>query len=916
MRPLLVDRCYQCHSTKSEKIKGNLLLDSPEGWLKGGDAGPAVVPGDVTKSLLVDAIQYKHQEMEMPPKGKLPDAEIGILVEWVRMGAPAPDEVKNIGKGRTIDITAGRKFWSYQPIADVAVPTVKNTRWPKNAIDQFVLASLESKGIAPVADADAATLCRRLYFDLIGLPPTPEQLQTFTSDKSADRYENLVDALLSSPAFGERFGRHWLDIARFGESLTLRGFVLKDAWRYRDYVIDAFNQDMPFDQFMREQIAGDLLPAATDVDRRRQVIATAFLAVGNTNLEEQDKKQLEMDVVDDQIDTLGRAFLAQTIGCARCHDHKFDPIATADYYALAGILHSTTTLEHSNVSKWLEMPLPVPADQEQKLASHAAVIAVLEGRIKQLKSQQTKTNKAAGLAVDLESLPGIVIDDQQAKRVGDWKVSKAVRPFIGDGYLTDAGDRQEIKTLTFAPEIPANARYEVRFAYTEGNNRASNVPVTVFSADGEKTILIDETVEPPIDGHFISLGQYTFEKNGQSFVIISNEKVNGHVIADAVQFLPLDGPGIAAGAAPVTTKPATQVAQPDLKATAKSEELKQLEAELKKLVESGPKRDTVISIRESKEIANARIHIRGSVYTLGVETPRGFLSVIPVSNVRKIPVSESGRRELGQWLSSPENPLPARVAVNRMWHWLTGSGIVRTTDNFGTTGEAPSHPELLDYLAKTFVENKWSVKSLVRQIVLSHTYRLSTTSMATQAQADPENRLFWRMNRRRLDAECLRDSMLAVSGQLSLAHGGITYKPELKSDYGFKQADNRRSVYLPAFRNALPEMFEAFDFADPSMGTGRRNTSTVAPQALFMMNHPFVSEQSAFAANLLLADKNLVDDDSKVIRAYQLVTGRIPTVGEKKVAMNFLSHSTSDRSTAWTQLFHALFASVDFRYVE
>jgi hypothetical protein len=918
VRPVLVERCYKCHSAQSEKVKGHLLLDTREGWQKGGDGGPAVKPGDPDHSLLIEAVRYTNADMEMPPKGKLADAEIATLVEWVKRGAPDPrtGAATTVAKAKGIDLEAGRKFWAYQPIRNSAVPVVKDAAWPRGDIDRFILAKLEAKALRPVADAEPTALLRRLYFDLIGLPPTPEQIDAFVSDPSPARYERVVDELLTSPQFGERWGRHWLDVARFAESLTLRGFVLKDAWRYRDYVIETFNHDRPFDKFMQEQVAGDLLPAASIEEGRRQLTGSAFLALGNTNLEEQDKKQLEMDVVDEQLDTLGRAFLAQTIGCARCHDHKFDPIPTKDYYALAGILHSTQTLEHSNVSKWLEMPLPTDPAREATLKKREAAIAELQAKVKEAKAAVAKANKAKPgkksneVSTAIADLAGIVVDDAQAKRIGTWKESTSVKPYIGDGYLFDDGDRKESKTLTFLFEVPEAGRYEVRFAYTPAPRRATNAPVTVFSADGEKTITVNEREAPAIEGHFVSLGQYAFEKNGQSFVIVSTQDVDGTVIADAVQFIPVNATGATA-----VTPPA--VADAGSKNDAPAQRVKQLEAELKVLTEAGPQRETIISVREAKEIGDTRVHIRGNVHTLSDPAPRGFLRVIAMPHPPAIPEKQSGRRELGEWLASPENPLPARVMANRVWHWLTGAGIVRTTDNFGTTGELPSHPELLDHLASRFIADGWSLKTLVRQVVLSHAYQLSTANDANGLRVDPENRLMWRMNRRRLDAECIRDAMLAVDGQLKEEGGGATFKAGMTSDFSYKQADNRRSVYLPVFRNSLPEVFEAFDFADPSVGTGRRNVSTVAPQALFMMNHPWVAEQARAAATRLLAEKQWTDDRARLARAYRLTLGRAATPAEERAGLAFVKDSAAEPAVeAWAQVFHALFASMDFRYVD
>ena len=537
IRPVLAEHCYSCHAAPAQakgKLKAGLLVDSRAAMLKGGDSGPALVPGKAEASLLIKALRYQD-DLRMPPRRRLPDAVIADFASWVNGGMPAPEIGTRADKRRTIDLAEGRKFWAYQPIRKPELPVVRDVAWPANEVDRFILAKLEAKGLQPAVDADRETLARRLYFDLIGLPPTPEELAAVRNDSSTDWYEKLVDRLLASPHFGERWGRHWLDVARFAESLTLRGFVMKEAWRYRDYVIDALNRDLPFDRFIQEQVAGDLLPAPTAADRRRQLIAVTFLTLGNTNLEEQDKQQLRMDAVDEQLDTIGRGFLAQTISCARCHDHKFDPIPTKDYYSLAGILRSTRTLEHANVSRWLETPLPADPEEEGVLRKHEAAVAALQGRI-------LATRKLAG---------------------------------------------------------------------------------------------------PPS---------------------------------------PFDDP------------------------------VKRLEQELKKLQDHGPKRQMTMTVREEKDVGDTRIHIRGNVHNLGDRAPRGFLQVAMNDAAPSMPANESGRRQLGEWLASPTNPLPARVMANRAWHWLFGAGIVRTPDNFGRTGEMPSHPELLDYLAARFIEDGWSVK--------------------------------------------------------------------------------------------------------------------------------------------------------------------------------------------------------------
>ncbi len=904
VRPVLVEHCYKCHSAEAKaagKLKGGLRLDTKDALLQGGDSGPAIEPGRADDSLLIQVIRY-DDAIHMPPSGKLPDAVIADLTGWVNRGAPDPRVAATTpapSLPRTFDLEAARSHWAYQQPRDVPVPSVRDASWPLNEIDHFLLARLKSKGLRPVPEADRATLARRLSYDLTGLPPTPEELAAFLNDPAPDAYERLVDRLLASPRFGERWGRHWLDVARFAESLTLRGFVFDEAWRYRDYVIATFNADRPYRDFVREQIAGDLLPAGSLDDRQRNLVATTFLTLGNTNLEEQDKKQLEMDVVNEQIDTLGKVFLAQTIACARCHDHKFDPIPTADYYAIAGILANVQTLEHANVSKWLERPMPLPPEEEAALAAHESRLAELEARIKDERSR-LKGKGAVGV-VAASDLPGVVVDDTKARKVGFWKESRYSGSFIGSGYLHDDNADKGSKSLTFEPEHLEPGLYEVRLAYSPGGSRATNVPITIGSADGEKPVTLDMKSAPPIAGRFASLGRYRFEKDGLAYVLIANDGTSGHVTADAVQFLPVE-------------QVAREADENSSHEAAKA--LKRLESELEHLKADGPKRPMVMSVVEKETISETRIHIRGSVHRLGEPVPRGFLRVAAYGTPPPMPSDSSGRLQLANWLASPDNPLTARVIVNRTWHWLLGSGLVRTVDNFGTTGESPSHSELLDHLAVRFLQEDWSIKSLVRRIVLSRTYRLSTLDDPASLAADPENRLLWRHNRRRLEAEELRDSILSVSGQLLDTMGGPNFPPGLAADYGYQDALPRRSVYVPVFRNALPDLFEVFDFADPSLVVGRRNSSTVAPQALFLMNSPFVMEHARHAAKRLLASSE-PGDSSRLDRAYLLTLGRRPNEAERRLALRFLDEGVSSRpEDAWAMLFQALFASIDFRHLE
>ena len=913
IRPVLAAKCVECHG--SEKAQANLRLDVAGAWLVGGDSGPVVVPGEPEESRLLLALRHDGSDVDMPPDGKLSDDVIRLMEVWIARGAPAPKERLGSLPKSSIDIEAGREFWSYEPPVSQPLPSVSRTDWPTDWIDAFVLARLEESGLDPSASADRATLARRLTFDLLGLPPEPEEIDAFVNDSSPAAYENFVDRLLASPQFGERWGRHWLDVVRYAESVTLRGLVFHEAWRYRDYVVDQFNADRPFDQFVREQTAGDLLSSESIKQSQRQRVATTFWTMGNSNLEDQDKRQLDMDVVDEQIDVMGKAFLAQTIGCARCHDHKFDPIPTADYYALAGILRNTQRLEHANVSGWVERPLPLPPDQEQAYAKQDAQIAKFTKQIEQTRKRIADLSPdgaggATGQPARSADLPGIVVDDKQAKKVGFWAESKSVRTYVDDGYLHDANDGKGNKTVTFVPMLPKDGRYEVRISYTAYSNRSKSVPVTVFSGDGEKTISVNMQKTPPIDGRFLSLGEYRFEVAGQSFVLISNENTEGHVVADAVQFLPRDADEVKERTEETKeSKNAPELAAEKLK-------LKLLERKLKKAKDVAKKRPSYMTLVEREEIRDIPIHLRGSANSLGEVVPRGFLRVVAPVRESPLPAGESGRRELAEWLSSPDNPLTARVYVNRAWHWLFGSGLVRTVDNFGTTGEMPSHPQLLDELATRFVDEGSSVKQLVRDIVTSATYRQASEASAESQKVDPENRLLSHANRRRLEAEAIRDAMLTISGELDLAAGGPTVPEDLSADYDYVAAGNRRSIYIPVFRNSLPAIFEAFDYPDPSLVVGKRTTSTVAPQALFLLNNPFVRERAEAAAVRLLAN-DTGSDDERVRRAFRWTLGRVPTPEETAVARETLREeigASSSPEKAWTEVFHLLFLSLDFRY--
>jgi hypothetical protein len=811
-----------------------------------------------------------------------------------------------------IDIEAGRKHWAYHPLKAPAIPKIRNTAWPSNDIDCFILARLEATGLSPGADAEKIVLVRRLYFDLVGLPPTPEEITRFVDDPSPKAYENLVDSLMASPRFGERWGRHWLDVARYAESMSLRGRLLKHAWRYRDYVIDAFNDDLPYDQFLRQQLAGDLLKATSVDAQRRNLIAMTYLMMGDALLENQDKSQLDMDYVDEQLDAIGKGMLAQTIACARCHDHKFDPIPTRDYYAMAGILKNVQWLKHGNVSNFMEKPLPISEETKRGLEIHDASVARLKSEINTLKPKVT----GKGLPpVQAKDLPGIVVDNTDAKATGRWAKSSGVPNHVGSEYLYSNTSGSKV---VYPVKFPKGGKYVVRISGAQHPNRAPKALVTVLHNGGSKSFRLDQRKSPGAfnkagsDGYFQSLGFYEFPSGQWDAVEISTKGGGGLVVADAVQFLPVDNDGkVTIPQSSQQGKELSPAEQKELKAR-----MAKLTTDLSALQKRKPAPEMVNSAVEKKKPTDMKIHVRGNIYQLGAIAPRGVLQVANYGPVPKMPTNASGRLELADWVTDPANPLTARVMANRVWQWLIGEGLVRTVDNFGTRGESPSHPELLDHLAVQFVQQGWSVKKLIRAIALSKTYRLS--SARGEQPEDPENRLLAHMNHRRLDAEALRDTMLSVGGTLKLEMGGATFPASLKTDVGFQFEAPRRSVYVPVFRSSLPELFEVFDFANSSLVTGRRTLSTVAPQALFMMNHPFVRTQAKLAAERLLGDSQPKEED-RIDHAYLRILGRHATVAEIALSQKFLKSvidtTEKGQSEAWTQMVQSLFSTIDFRYV-
>lgn len=945
VRPLLISKCYECHSQSTEQ-NGGLSMDSLEGMLKGGDSGPAMSVESPENSLILRAIRYRDPKLLMPPENRMSASEVRILEDWIALGAkvsldfqkkpegtPQDGEPGTLAKQHSaLGVEQAREHWAYRPLVRSEVPA----NGQSHPIDAFLAQGSETFQVDPSRLVDERTWIRRLAIDLHGMNPSYESIdsalklfQTTDNSQWDSIRSRVVDEYLASARYGERFARHWMDVVRYAESLTLRGFVFPDVWRYRNYLIEAYNQDRPFDGVIAEQIAGDLMnrqsPQGRQIEElQRRLVATTFWAIGDHNYEEQDKKQLEMDAVDEQIEVFGRTFLAQTLGCARCHDHKFDPIPTADYYALAGILKSSVSMDHENVSKWIRQPLPMSDQEQQTFDGLAKRLQEVKKELSELKDRKKQGNQSATV-VSSQEVSGVVVDDRQAKKIGSWKESNSVKVYIDEGYLHDENKDRGSKSVTFDPGSLASGLYTVRMSYAHGENRSSKTQVRVFNADGETLVVVNQKTPPAEDGLWFNLGKYRFEKDGAAFVIVSNEQADGHVIADSVQFM-LDLEDSAKKDS-AKKQPQAESKSSDKNVDEQQEAmikqiaiLEKLQTQIQKELDQRPMAQT---LRPAESPADIPIHVRGSVHRLGPVVERGFLSCInshePELNRRiRVQATDNGRLELAQWTIAPENPLTARVYVNRIWSHMMGRGIVPTVDNFGTTGSPPSDPKLLDWLASEFIAQDWSTKWLVQTIATSKAYRRSIAASPDSLDKDPENQAFARGLLRRLDSESLRDSMLQASGELQVGGSvGSTIRPGTKEDYRYEHQADLRSVYLPWFRNALPPLIREFDGANPSFSISERNRSTVAIQALAMMNHPWVRQRAvALVASLNLppnAPQNptKLDEeklDTAIESIFRKALGRNPEATEQPWARSVVENGGLE------ELAHQLLASIDFRY--
>ncbi|MEW4488160.1 PSD1 and planctomycete cytochrome C domain-containing protein [Thalassoglobus sp. JC818] len=793
IRPVLIKYCYDCHSIEAGTAEGELRVDEKSALRAGGGRGPAIVPGQPDASLLLTAMLHQDSDLKMPPKEeRLSDDVIHDFRKWIEMGAPDPrianrEETNEGWRGKDTAET----FWAYQTPQASAVGEVSNPEWANDEIDRFILRQLDRNHLMPSQDAEPHVLLRRLHFDLVGLPPSPNDLKRFgrsiESHGIEKALENEVDSLLESPQFGEHWGRHWLDVARFGESSGKEANIpFPYAWRYRDYVIESVNADIPIDRFFTEQIAGDLLPYESQAERARLLVATGFLAVGTKNLSESNDKQFQADIVDEQIDSLSRAMMASSVACARCHDHKFDPFTMEDYYALAGIFESTKTFFGTFVS---------PASRQ---------------------------------GGELMELPNLINQTVLHPSVTPEKVQELEQKL--EELKAEKAEMDAAQRALFSGKKP------------------------------EKTFTLRD------------------------------------VLANIWRTGPIVG-------------------------------------KLQTVDEDGSAIPVAMGVNDRELIRDAHLLARGEVSRPGEQIPRRFPQAIRLDEPPQIPEGESGRLQLAEWLTDSQHPLTSRVFVNRVWHHLFGTGLVRTVDDFGTTGELPSHPELLDTLAVQFVEDGWSLKRLVRRLVLTRTYRQTSDFNQAAFLQDPENRLLWRMAKRRLPAESIRDAMLVVSEELDMSRpkGSLVARKILDKPISLIGLDPRlptdldgslhRSVYLPVIRDRLPDVLELFDFAEPSLVTGDREKTNVPVQALYLMNSQFVLDRSQGFAERL--DREAESSAERVKLAFQLCFARSPDHEELERSLAYLQTSSlskgdnvAGRDELLMSFCQALLSTAEFRNID
>jgi hypothetical protein len=1060
VRPLLVEHCLKCHGDK--KPKGKLRLTSRANILKGGDSGPAAVPGKPKDSLLIQALHYIDPP-RMPQKGKLPQRDIAIFTRWVKVGLPYPKAASagdpSKAPAKFVITDEHRKFWSFQPVRHVTPPAVKDVRWVRAPLDRFILAPLEARGLRPAKRADRRTLIRRATFDLTGLPPTPEEVAAFLADDSPQAFARVVDRLLSSPAYGERWGRHWLDLVRYTDSFDARGLGGKmdcaDAWRYRDYVVRAFNRDLPYDRFLTDQIAGDVAPLRGY--ERDSLIATGMLALGNWGGGDADKEKLLTDIADDQVDVVSRTFLGLTVACARCHDHKFDPISTADYYSLAGIFFSTHILPNvgpkTDGPPMLRIALLGPAEKARR-QRHLSAIAAAEKALREAttrayadfaKAQLPNTARYLVAAWDYHNPPAgtwkATLVQFAARRklhapalqrwvdylgMGEYVYMKQPlrdvagrkgvhgwrgKPDCPSALINTTSREQAIATFKLPPRSvavhpgpnngvvvawhsPFSGKVRVRgrlldadpvsgdgvawiidhnrggtrrelasgdlpngggqkFAAGKGARRLETIAVragdrlellvlpranyfcdttvvelTIETLDGKKSWdLARDMTADPLRGnpngvwHFLDMAQARRGSRPASAGValagwdravaqVRAGKAMRKAIEEAARAFQKTFAAVDARSPFWPAGPAEEgVLSPRVrdglaKRAAKLASLRRVP--LPPIPFANGAQEGGVPGSPHAGVHDVRIHRRGRYDRLGPMVPRRFPEILAGPKQPRIKKG-SGRVELARWLADPKNPLTARVMANRIWQGHFGEAIVRTPSNFGKLGRRPTHPELLDHLAAEFVRGGWSVKRMHRTIMLSAAYQQDSRPEPRTLRADPDNLLFGRMNRRRLEAEAVRDNLLMAAGRLDRRIAG-------PAERNF--ATPRRSLYLMTVRSDRSGFGPLFDSADSTAPVEHRTVSTVAPQALFLLNNPFARRQAQALAGRIVAWAK--DDRARIRRAYALLYGREPLAEEVAVGADLLAASRGRQppEKAWQEYAQVLLCANEFIYVD
>lgn len=910
VRPLLIAKCYSCHSEEKGKSKGSLKLDSLEALLKGGDHGPAVVPGKPSDSWLMKAVKHLEEDVKMPPAasgGKLKDEEIAALEKWILTGAAFPSANK-----LPMAADAGKNWWAFQP-----VPKLKDFAITSNShpINHFMELKLKEKGIKPAGPATKTQLLRRVTFDLTGLPPTPVEMEAFLKDTSPTAWEKVIDRLLASPQYGEKWGRHWLDLVRYADSLDDRSYDkegdILDAWRYRDWVVEALNSDLPYDQFITQQLAGDILNTTAPYDPKK-IIATGMYAIGNWGNGDADKEKVHTDIVDDQIDVTGRAFLGLTVSCARCHDHKFDPISTRDYYALSGFFFSSHILvrfqSKGEGEKLMRIPLVSPEEKLQR-EEVAALEKKLAGYLQPLSKQTKDILGKKGLhawSPAMAENPSLVVNTTE-KEVAFISIKLGARcvslhpgvktPVTAlwkspvSGKLTITGSLRDADgTCGDGIEWALRLGEKPLQGGMMPNGGKVAIPVTVVDIEKGQTL---QLIVKPAREYTCDTTEVEWKiqsEAGESWDF-SKELSSGSIPNDKGPWFVAAGEGAGLASDNDDAKKLSQEID---------SRKKQLGAQkfAQGMLEGG------IAATGYAGFHDAKVHLRGSYTKLGELVPRGFPKVLTASSPTQYP--GSGRLELAKWITSPSNPLTSRVMVNRIWQHHFGEGLVRTTNNFGKLGTPPSHPQLLDYLASKFIETGYSIKAMHRLVVTSKTYQRSAIlgkQDAEQLQQDPDNLWLGRFPRRRLAAEEFRDAALFTSRELKLTLGGKAIK-SIEAP--------RRTLYITTIRSDRSNYQALFDGADATGIVEKRTESTSAPQALWLLNHPFVQGRALKLAENVLPSATTFE--GRVKGLFQILFQRDPSSSEVELAKKMVAEP--EKTSGWLPLCRVLLCSNEFLYLD